>query len=223
MTELSFEEWLEYCFGSTETPNGRSERWHRPPAVAIDYFTRAFENAAEVLAPYSVAQLASGFWKMNFGPLTDESVPWEQKRQCVRSMYTLFAECFASRCDEHLCYSERTKYDKNPLNGVCYMWWESVPMRSHDPAHPEETSEYLDVMRRTLLLDSDACQESALHGLGHWHWDYGWWRNEDDPEYMKMKEINTTVEIIDDFLSHNPKLQPDLKRYALAARHGRIQ
>ncbi len=61
-------------------------------------------------------------------------------------------------------------------------------------------------MRRTLDLSSDACRESALHGLGHWHLEY--------PQQVEA--------IIDRFLDSHPDLRSELKAYARAARKGRV-
>lgn len=44
-----------------------------------------------------------------------------------------------------------------------------------------------------------ACQESALHGLNHWHFELGDTRRE---------------QIIQAFLAQNPHLQAELKRCA---------
>jgi hypothetical protein len=62
-------------------------------------------------------------------------------------------------------------------------------------------------MRSTLARPNPACQKSALHGLGHWADVY--------PEF--------TAATIDGYLAANPKLRPELVRYAQAARTGRIQ
>ena len=60
------------------------------------------------------------------------------------------------------------------------------------------------VMQRVLALDALACQEGALHGLGHWHLRY--------PEEVKGA--------IDVFLESRPQLDPRLRQYAISARRG---
>jgi hypothetical protein len=59
-------------------------------------------------------------------------------------------------------------------------------------------------MARILGFSSIACQESALHGLGHWQRDH-------DPR------VNA---IIDDFLEANPDVDTRLVSYANSARCG---
>jgi len=57
-----------------------------------------------------------------------------------------------------------------PLNYVCYMWWDEFPSiaSAGDSDLPMLHDAALRTMERILLLSSLACQESALHGLGHW-------------------------------------------------------
>jgi hypothetical protein len=59
-------------------------------------------------------------------------------------------------------------------------------------------------MARILGFKSLACQESALHGLGHWQRDH-------DPQ------VN---EIIDAFLAATPDIDARLVSYANSARCG---
>jgi hypothetical protein len=60
------------------------------------------------------------------------------------------------------------------------------------------------VMARTLRLESEACRESALHGLGHWH----------------RAHPDRTTRIIDGWLAGAPRISPELRQYALGARRG---
>jgi len=47
------------------------------------------------------------------------------------------------------------------------MWWD------FDCWYSTPDSALLATMRSILAIDHVACQESALHGLGHWHWQHG--------------------------------------------------
>ena len=79
------------------------------------------------------------------------------------------------------------------------MWWDFYCWCAS--AHRKVDAAYLEVMRQTLALPHDACRESALHGLGHWH----------------RACPGKTERIIDDFLAAN-RVSEALQRYALAAR-----
>jgi hypothetical protein len=54
------------------------------------------------------------------------------------------------------------------------MWWDIIPFfgAPDDPSRQELDGAALSVMEETLSLDSLACRESALHGLGHWQHSY---------------------------------------------------
>lgn len=65
----------------------------------------------------------------------------------------------------------------------------------------------LHVMARTLRLESEACREGALHGLGHW----------------RRAHPDRTTTIIDEWLAGDPIISPELRQYALSARGGCIQ
>jgi hypothetical protein len=62
----------------------------------------------------------------------------------------------------------------------------------------------LAVLERTLRIDSEACREGALHGLGHWSRRY--------PE--------RSAAIVDAWLGTAPPISPELRRYAESARAG---
>jgi hypothetical protein len=63
-----------------------------------------------------------------------------------------------------------------------------------------------EVLTGVLALDSIACRESALHGLGHLVWDH-----------------RALVQgIIDGFLRAHPGLPEPLADYAQRARYGRV-
>jgi hypothetical protein len=62
----------------------------------------------------------------------------------------------------------------------------------------------LEVLARTLKIESEPCREGALHGLGHWGLNH--------PERV--------AEIIDRWLATAPCISPELRRYADSARAG---
>ena len=176
----SFDEWFQERFGR---PVG-SERRAAPPgvtwqeipySVVIEYITRAFENAGNVFAPYSNNHLAERFWHFQemWVPFDSFELPVADRVRAIRSVLSVFEQIFARRCPDHLCHLEHSTQDEEnplPLNGACYMWWDGhSPPGSfeNDPCRAEIDEAVFDVLEGTLALDSIACQESALHGLGH--------------------------------------------------------
>jgi hypothetical protein len=219
----AFDAWVKYIFD--HPVDDHLPQWYfqpdaplwnetAEPATTVHYMTNLFENIAELCKPYSDAQLNQGFWFLvsNGGSshmftLMDKSVGRQERESCIRAMNNVFERLFAVRCSSHLSHT-LTTYDPamNPLNSVCYMWWDIIPI----DGKPDDLSERwlndtcLDVMQHSLNLPFLACQESALHGLGHWHYIYG----------------ERVQDIINSFLDANPDIHPQLKTYALSARGG---
>ena len=187
LKNITFEQWLAFVFDHS-VPTGQENAWYwdlnadewvEEPADVIRFLTQSFENAAEVFQPYSDAQLNQGLWYIasnscsnHMFALLDESIPWTGRQRCIASIHQLYEQCFAKRCSPHLSHLDEA--GANPLNGVCYMWWDIIPIYGNpkDPAQQELDQAILQVMESTLQLDSIACRESALHGLGHWQRAY---------------------------------------------------
>lgn len=206
---MTFEEWVVYAFDHRE-----DDYWSEEPALVVPFLTRLWEDPLPHLAPYSDAQINQGLWFLinntcsnHFFALLEETVPWEARRRCLRATVPLYEKLFAPRCTSHLGHLLRAyPPDMNPLNSVCYMWWDIAPVCGHPemPDRHEFDAECLEVMRRTLAIPQDACRESALHGLGHWERSYP----------------NEVHRVIDDFVAQNPNLPEALRAYARAARAG---
>lgn len=215
---LTFEHWLSYVFDRPVAEPGQewywdaaANGWDEPAAEALQFMTRAFEGAATLLEPYSDAQLNQGLWYLadnacssHMFALFDPSLPWADRRRGLRSLQGLYEQCFARRCTPHLGHLDEP--GAGPLNPVCYMWWDILPIAPQpgDPARAGLDREILGVMEATLGLDSIACQESALHGLGHWQSSYP----------------RRVTEIVETFLQRRGNLRPGLRAYALNARRG---
>lgn len=220
LTDITFENWLKYVFDHPSASD-TDQVWYWDgdwasgiiqPAVIVAHIIRAFENSNEVFKPFSDAQLNQGFWFLNSGSdqmsaLLDNNVPCDDLQRCIRAIFTLFEQCFAKKCSPHLGHLDEP--NANPLNSACYMWWDLFPWYAHPntPTRCKMDEEFLNVMQKTLYLDSDACRESALHGLGHWALSY--------PQKVAA--------IIDEFLVQNPNIRPQLQEYASNARVGYVQ
>jgi hypothetical protein len=220
LRDLTFDQWLIHVFDhpvdSTKLEwywDPDADRWDGSAANTIQFLTQAFESSAELFQPYSDTQLNQGLWYIvsnacsnHMFALTDMSVPWSARQRCVRSIHSLFEQCFAGRCTPHLSHLDEP--GASPLNLVCYMWWDIIPI-SGQPDNPERAQidkEILGILELTLRLDSIACQESALHGLGHWHF-----------YYPKQAEA-----IISTFLENQSGVREELQTYALNASRGCI-
>lgn len=211
--------WLDHVFNRPVTKpewfwQATAEAgWEPNEDDFLTYVAQAFERPEDVFRGFPDPQVAQG---LNFlispscsndmHALKDAKIPWQKRQRVIRAISVLFKDLFAKRCSPVL--SAVDEKGGGPLNVVCYIWWDVIPLFG-DPKeadHKDIDQEVLAVMKSALALDHVACQESALHGLGHWARHY-------PTQVGKM---------IDEFLAGNTKLRPELKKYALQARAGRV-
>jgi hypothetical protein len=220
LRDLPYETWLEHAFGH-EVRIGRNpwffdedhELWQPTSAEYVAHLTRLFENPEPLVDSFADSQIAQGLTYLvdtmavgDDGHLADPAVPIAERLRLIASVATLFDRLFARRCSPHLSHLDEP--GAAALNGRCYMWWDTFPSIGLDgdrDLHEMQTAA-LTAMERTLSLDSIACQESALHGLGHWRRENG----------------GRVERIIDDFVAGHRDARPELLRYARAARNGCI-
>lgn len=102
------------------------------------------------------------------------------------------------------------------MNEICDLLWDMVVRgvetteRNPDGTlrsvrEPDLDKEILDTLARILATPSIACQQSALHGLGH---------------LVDYAGLGSNV--IQQYLDEHPDLRSDLREYALNALVGRV-
>ena len=210
----SFADWIHQFFGHavTDPPwycDLEADTSEPEPPACVAHMVRLFEGPDVVLASYSDAQVNQGLWYLVGNAcysLIEPEVAWSQRRRGIRAITSLFEHLFARRCSDHLSHLDEV--GANPLNSVCYMWWDIFPWfgRPENPAYADLDTELLAVMRRILTLDSLPCWESALHGLGHWQIYY--------PEVAQQA--------IAEFLERVGEVRLELREYAERARQGLV-
>jgi hypothetical protein len=220
LRDVPFDAWLEHAFGR-EVRIGRnpwffdldSDWWEPRSADYVNTLTRLFENPEPLMEAFADSQIAQGLTYLvdtaavgDDGHLADPEVPIADRLRFVRSTATLFARLFAVRCTPRLSHLDEPGCGL--LNGRCYMWWDTFPSIGLDgDRHLADMRQAtLETLARILSIDSIPCQESALHGLGHW----------------SRQEGGTVERIIDDFIESHPTARPELLRYARVARGGCI-
>jgi len=211
---MTFDEWIhntfehpvtDYWIHWTDVYHG----WDGPAATIVSYLTQTFENADTVLQPFSDGQVNQGLHYLisNLGSgysyvLLDTTVPLAARLRCIGAMAALFDRCFARRCSSHLSHLDEP--GRSPLNSICYMWWDVLPLHGlahHKPDHPDGSEldhAILNVIRHTFEIEAVACQESGVIGVCEW-----------SPYY------DETGEMIEDFLIRNPGIRPELRAFAL--------
>ena len=148
LTDLTFEDWVAHIFDhDVRDPEWYfdldAEYWDGPAVTTVRYMTRLFQAPLPILDSYTDAQLNQAFWYLNgaanefMHTLLDAKVPMAERIECVRAIETLFVTLFAHKCPPHLSHLDEAGV--NPLNGICYMWWDNFPTWG-DPKTPEQST-----------------------------------------------------------------------------------
>jgi hypothetical protein len=185
LRDISFDQWVRFFFDRpvADPPwyqDADADSAEIEPERVITYATNLFESAGNSLAPYSDVQVDQGLWCLIsevYSPLyvlAQASIPSKHRVQCIHSISKVFEQCFVPRCTAHLSHFCEPEPGTGAINSVCYMWWDIFPLvgKPENSARREIDEACLSVMETTLQLPSIACQESALHGLGHWGSSY---------------------------------------------------
>jgi hypothetical protein len=205
MKPPSFEAWLKARLSAPESEEARAleDLGEIPAPVRAEHLTRLFEDARETLSGLSDAETAGILENLLLNDL--QCLVGDRLKPAVRSALVsaqtdLFRQVFAPRCDDAMWTTRDKDAPANPLNRVCFEWWEEVPARGRpaNPAWAERDDEVLRVLAEILRLDSAACRESAVRGAGLWLRSY--------PDRVRG--------LIDAFLSRARDLPPALEDYA---------
>jgi hypothetical protein len=244
--ELPYEDWREYLFGSPVGPSGfrESDDWwdeQAAPDLAVEHLTRLFESADTLPRQYPHDQIDRGLWFLagesgHLRPLLEPPVPWARRRRGLLAIGNLYSGLLARVCTNHLGHLDRGPEPPDPLNAICYMWWDLFPTWGGErdtraemvmrPGRPSPSARsgrgrqagvggetacptsvggvLLQVMERTLRLESEPCREGALHGLGHW----------------RAAHPERVTAIVDAWLGEEPAISSELRQYAMSARSG---
>jgi hypothetical protein len=204
---VSFEDWVVGVFDPTvEDP------WP-PAAQELEYLTRLFSDPVGVLEGLSDEEISVGMWSvLDSGgaatalALNEAALPLDARIACVHQIRILYRDLFMPRCAERLGHLSE---QGGRLEMICYMCWDVACFGG--PAGQREGNLFedavLDVLEDTLYLEHAACQESAVHGLGH----------------RVGRHPDRAPAILDRWLRTGPIRDARLRPYAEGARTGCIQ
>jgi len=202
---------MDRVFGDADPSDFQPDRLEgicEPNSESFLKLSGIFENPLPFLSRYNDGPLGQAFWDLGyavFGGVYEGGIEWELRHRLIRSFETLFRKFFAARCAPALGHLSETE---NRLSVACYMWWDFDCWRAvSDPLtrNPVDSA-LLASMKAILAMDHAACQESALHALGHWR-------------HADKSEVEV---IIDEFLQHGPDVRQELRQYAQNARGGYV-
>ncbi|APR85479.1 Hypothetical protein A7982_10828 [Minicystis rosea] len=207
----TFAEWVEHSF----TDPLPMVPWDElPDTVVAGYLAELFEEPRAWADALSDERINKGLWficgfdgylRQARGP----DVPKDLQIRWVRALRHLYRDLFAPRCTPDLGHMQVAgAVTGSPLNSICYMLWDLGQLEGAAmfPGSEHLVDPIFDVLTYALSLDSPACQESALHGLGH----------------LKQYHRARVEGIIDAFIDQRPNLDVDLLAYARRARSGRV-
>jgi hypothetical protein len=223
--DVSFEAWVSHVFDHPVldpqwwwqvSASARPQSWDEgaDPARTLSYLTRLF-RAPQILIPrFTRAQINQGLTYL-FDPscsdhmhvLAVASLPWPDRRACIESMTTLYADLIAPVYGDDLGHTEARSDPERPTY-ACYMLWDVISLYGGmDHADgPRINDAVLALFERVLKLRAESCLESVLHGLGHWH----------------LYVPDRTEPIVRRFLSRTD-ISPALRHYAEQAATGMVQ
>jgi hypothetical protein len=200
LNEYSFLEWVKFVFDHPVADEGKKEwywderwEWEADATRILEYSTRLFRNPGFLINEYTREQINQGFWFLlgATGQLSeyiwDKETDWRIREECVRAMADFFRRLFV----------------ENPIQESCYMWWDLLLFFTDNP-DPKIEEAMLEALSEILVLDSEDCQISALHGLGHLG-------------HEGKKNV------IEKYLASHSNLNDETRTYALSAIEGRVQ
>jgi hypothetical protein len=212
-----YEEWISYLFDQpliSRTGDVHAEDFDASDREIAALFAATMRRCGDDLLRFSVGQVAQGL-DFLFNPalsnhafsLKAESVPKSARIEALQSIHTLYTDCFERRCEPVLSHLDEP--GSNPLNSVCYMMWDVSPLNywKDDPDAAFYYDRVVDLLDQVLALENQACQESALHGLGH------------TAAYARPGQV---AAVIDRFLRLRKNLRPELAHYARCAVTGSV-
>ena len=223
--DLSYQDWVTYVFDHpvhvSHTDlffNAMDCREWSPSAQprALAYLTRLFREPAGLIGRFSRAQIDQGLdylvdplFSEHMSVLVNTALPLEDRCACIDAMAVLYRDLMAPVYgDDTECGGRGGKEPERP-NFSCFMWWDVISLVGGPDLPDREaiTDAVFRVFEATLTLKSEACLESVLHGLGHWHLH--------NPE-----RVSATVHR---FLAERTDISPELRRYAENAAWGGVR
>lgn len=215
MIDPDYQSWLAHLF---DHPDDDPEWFFAPgfelieisPQVLTAHVLRLFEAPALLMSHYSDRQIASGLKYLidnacggDIRLVSHAAVPQDDRLALAGRIDRVYAQIFAARCRPVLGHLSESW---EPLEILCYMWWDSIVLDAtgNDQRDREFFAALIEAMGRILAIPHAACQEGALHGLGHWR--------EHAPARCEA--------LIDAYLAGNRAARPELVDYARAARCG---
>jgi hypothetical protein len=181
--------------------------------VTLSHLTRLFREPEFLLARYShslidqgLSFIVSASQSSHMDVMLLSQLPWENRKACFDAMVSLYSKLMAPVYGNELGHLQSGSEARE--NFACYMWWDVIGIYGGMEHGDRDriNAPVLGVFERVLKLTSEACLESILHGLGHWH----------------LYIPDQTEPIVHRFLARTD-ISPELREYAERAAVGAVQ
>lgn len=133
------------------------------PLAAFEFIEALCENPGQYLAAYSDDQVGQGLTYIFSGDCSHlahsfkaAEVSQERRAAALRTLFHLFRDVFAPRCEPLL--SSSSQEESGPLSFICYMFWDVSPLSQWITPDQEDLSSY--AMQQ--FLDSDVSGQLDL-------------------------------------------------------------
>ena len=140
-------------------------------------------------------------------PIENIEISTEDFNIFLDSLFNLFANYLQFNCSNKMGSLSKSE---TKLDSLTYMFWDVLPYAPCSSGNAVLVRRNLDIIRtmsRILEIPSVACQESALHGLNHWYYEF-------------PKEVKGAI---DSFIENHKEISTELRQYALTAQAGEAQ
>ena len=168
LTIPTYDDWLE------DAVTGGDAGIYVDDASTVNVYAIRFNrDIASIVAAYGEEQINKAIWHI-YGATSgymwdamDKSLN-TRRVEFMTSVKDLYTNGFARFCSPYFGHLDRGPKNARPMNSACYMLWDMDGIEC--PAINGDTellAASVDVLTHALGLDNLACNESALHGLGH--------------------------------------------------------
>jgi hypothetical protein len=170
---VSYEDWLAFIFDRPVAQEGEKEWYFQAdleletdPARQVAFLARLFRAPEALAERFSPGQIEQGFWFL-FGtgeewfsvPLWGASVPWEERRECLRALPELYVRLFER------CPLDTAPYMLPDLLACGYGFGRRRPGADEEDRRVQEA--LFIAFREMLASGHPETQRAALHGLHH--------------------------------------------------------
>lgn len=225
--DLPYEDWVNHIFDHPildpkwwwqDEDSGYFQYWpgeQNDPKRCLAYLTRLFQEAGRLPERFTNWQIDQGLNYLVSNSCSDYmfvlknvDLPWSDRRACFDAMITLYRDLMPTVYKHTSEELFRLGLQNEHPTFACFMWWDIIPLYGRMPVPDADLIDdaVINIFEQVILMDSEPCQESVIHGLGHWH-----------------NGVPDRTELIVKRYLARTDISPGMREYAQQALYGNIQ